>query len=55
MTFILFQRGATCLGFQIGRLYLELVYPSYWLYYGKRQGRKWFFNYPAHLGWEKDN
>lgn len=31
MTFILFQRGATSLGFQIGRVELSINYPRYWL------------------------
>lgn len=30
MTCILFQRGATSLGFQVGRVELSLVYPRYW-------------------------
>ncbi len=30
MTCILFQRGATSLGFQIGWFELSLVYPRYW-------------------------
>ena len=30
MTIILFQRGATSLGFQFGKLEISFLYPRYW-------------------------
>jgi hypothetical protein len=30
MTFILFQRGATSLGFQISRFEMAILYPRFW-------------------------
>jgi hypothetical protein len=43
MRFILFQRGATSWGFQIGRLYLYWPRPVYW-----RHGSR------PEMGWERD-
>lgn len=31
MTFILFQRGATSLGFQISRFQMDILYPRFWI------------------------
>jgi len=53
MRVILFQRGATSWGFQIGRAYLNINYPEYWVLRGRMMdgSRRASF---ASWGWERD-
>lgn len=68
MTWIWMQRGATSWGFQVGRLYLNVKYPSFWWYAPSRATyvangnrcisgpqRGWLYAWPLHLGWERDS
>ena len=44
---------ATAWELQIGPLCCGVRYPSFWLYYSRRRGRKWFFGPPAFVYLDK--
>lgn len=51
---ILFQRGATGWGFQFGRLYFQINYWRYCVFFRKHWTGKRLFRI-GHLGWDRSD
>lgn len=54
MASILFQRGATGWGFQVGRLYWQINFPSYWFLKGRMMDGSRRASL-GHVGWETED